>query len=197
MSSHHFVKEGQEPALLIMDSLGLPLIEPLLEWAPLVMVCENALDEVLDWGIKIDVVIAKPGSAEPLAQKLAAQAPVKILSGNPGEEVALALFFLISARQKAVSIVAAGTDPLFDQLGSFLPKLGITLLTPAVKWSGISSGSYKKWLPAASRLLVHGQPVPQPTDALKRSDGSFEVLRDGFVTVASDTPFWVGEAIEN
>ena len=43
MSSHHFVKEGQEPALLIMDALSLALIEPLLEWAPQVIVCENAL----------------------------------------------------------------------------------------------------------------------------------------------------------
>jgi hypothetical protein len=197
MSSHHFVKEGQEPALLIMDALGLPLIEPLLEWAPQVMVFENALNQVLDWGIKIDVVIAKPGSGEDLAPKLASQAPVKILSGNPGEDISLALYFLISTRQKAVSIVTANADALFNKLDSFLPQLGITLLTDNVKWSCIASGSYKKWLPAASRLLVHGHSMPELPDGLKRSDGSYEVLRDGFVTMAAGTPFWVGEVIGN
>ncbi|MBT1701208.1 hypothetical protein KK083_30230 [Fulvivirgaceae bacterium PWU4] len=197
MSSHHFVKEGQEPALLIMDALGLPLIEPLLEWAPQVMVFENALDQVLDWGIKIDVVIAKPDSGEILARKLESQAPVKFLSDNAGEDVDLALYFLISTRQKAVSIVTANADALFDKLDTFLPQLGITLLTDTVKWSGIASGSYKKWLPAASRLLVHGYAMPELPDGLKRSDGAYEVLRDGFVTMAPGTPFWVGEVIGN
>lgn len=197
MSSHHFVKEGQEPALLIVDALGLPLIEPLLEWAPQVMVFENALDQVLDWGIKIDVVIAKPGSGEILAQKLESQAPVKFLSGNAGEDVALALYFLISTRQKAVSIVTANADALFDKLDTFLPQLGITLLTDTVKWSGIASGSYKKWLPATSRLLVHGHAMPALPDGLKKADGAYEVLRDGFVTMAPGTPFWVGEVIGN
>jgi hypothetical protein len=197
MSSHHFVKEGQEPALLIVSAVSLSLIEPLLEWAPQVIVYEDALEPVLGWGIKIDVVISKPGSIEALSQKLIAQAPVKFLSGEPGDDVTLALYFLISTKQQAVSIIADDAHALFDQLSAFLPQLGITLLTRGVKWSGISPGSYKKWLPAASGLLVYAKSKPVAITGLKGSDSHYEVLQDGFITLAFDTPFWVGEAIEN
>jgi hypothetical protein len=197
MSSHHFVKEGQEPALLIMDAVGLSLVEPLLEWAPQVIVYESALEQVLGWGIKVDVVIAQPGTAGTLAQKLEAQAPVKFLSGGSGNDLPLALYFLISTRQQAVSVVTNDAYALFDQLTAFLPQLGISLLTRTVKWSGIPSGSYKKWLPAASRLFVHAQSKPVRATGLKKLADHYEVLNDGFVTVASDRPFWVGEVIEN
>ena len=57
MSSHHFVKEGQEPALFILDNIPFQYAESLLEWVPLVMVADRALENVLHWGIKIDVVL--------------------------------------------------------------------------------------------------------------------------------------------
>jgi hypothetical protein len=195
MSSHHFVKEGQEPALLIMDAVSLSLIEPILEWAPQVMVYESALEQVLGWGIKIDIVVSKQDTSEALAQKLISQAPVKFLSGDPTNDVAAALHFLISTKQRAVSIVTDDAYELFDRLGAFLPQLGITLLTGAVKWSGISSGLYKKWLPAASRLLIYAPSEPELISGLKKSGSYYEVLHDGFVNLASGTPFWVGEGI--
>jgi len=59
MSSHHFVKEQQEPALLILDtSVSYETMSPLLEWSPTVLVTELAIDAVLSWGIKVDVILA-------------------------------------------------------------------------------------------------------------------------------------------
>ena len=59
MSSHHIVKEKQEPALLIAN--GFPcssaLLEGLLEWSPYVLVLDGALEKVLLRQIKIDAVL--------------------------------------------------------------------------------------------------------------------------------------------
>lgn len=57
MSSHHIVREGQEPALIIAN--GLPcsaeLMGQLLEWSPLVVVLDGAINKVLELGVKVDV----------------------------------------------------------------------------------------------------------------------------------------------
>ena len=78
MSSHHFVKEGQEPALFILDPVDFELAGPFLEWAPFVIVSENALDQVLHWGIKIDGVLVSHWD-EDIKTKLSGQAPIGIV----------------------------------------------------------------------------------------------------------------------
>ena len=59
MSSHHFVRDKQEPALVIAngDECSNELLNQLLEWNPFVLVLDGALDRVLLKGIKVDAVI--------------------------------------------------------------------------------------------------------------------------------------------
>lgn len=59
MSSHHFVKDKQEPALIIANGADCSneLLNQLLEWNPFVLVLDGALDRVLMKGIKVDAVI--------------------------------------------------------------------------------------------------------------------------------------------
>ncbi len=60
MSSHHFVKEQQEPALLILETEGFDVdrISPLLEWVPTVLVSQNVVETVISWGVKVDVILS-------------------------------------------------------------------------------------------------------------------------------------------
>src|SRR5262245_23981535 len=107
MSSHHFVKEGQEPALLILDAPTFDVVGPLLEWAPLVVVAQQAVEMVLSWNIKIDVVLAIEKDISDLTKQLSNQAPLKILSYSAEESpLANALHFLIRTKQSAVNILA-------------------------------------------------------------------------------------------
>lgn len=59
MSSHHIVRDDQEPALIIAN--GAPcsqeLLGQLLEWSPLVIVLDSAVDRVIELGIKVDVLL--------------------------------------------------------------------------------------------------------------------------------------------
>ena len=58
MSSHHIVREKQEPALIIAngEACSEDLLGQLLEWSPFVLVLDGAIDRVLNRGIKIDVL---------------------------------------------------------------------------------------------------------------------------------------------
>lgn len=57
MSSHHIIREKQEPALIIAngEACSMEILGQLLEWSPTVVVLDGAIKRVLDLGIKIDV----------------------------------------------------------------------------------------------------------------------------------------------
>jgi len=59
MSSHHIVRDDQEPALIIAngESCSMELLNQLLEWSPLVIVLDSAMDRVATLGIKVDVLL--------------------------------------------------------------------------------------------------------------------------------------------
>lgn len=59
MSSHHFVKEGQEPALIIANGemCSFSLLEEMLQWSPYVVALDGAYEYLKSKGIKPDVVI--------------------------------------------------------------------------------------------------------------------------------------------
>ena len=66
MSSHHIVREGQEPALIIAngESCSNELMGQLLEWSPLVLVLDGAITRVNELGIKVDVLLGDFDSHE-------------------------------------------------------------------------------------------------------------------------------------
>ena len=59
MSSHHIVRDDQEPALIIANGASCQpeLLGQLLEWSPLVVVLDSAIERVMHLDIKIDVLL--------------------------------------------------------------------------------------------------------------------------------------------
>ena len=57
MSSHHIIRDKQEPALIIAngEECSMDLLEQLLEWSPTVVVLDGAIERVISLGIKVDV----------------------------------------------------------------------------------------------------------------------------------------------
>ena len=57
MSSHHIIRDKQEPALIIAngEECTMDLLEQLLEWSPTVVVLDGAIERVISLGIKVDV----------------------------------------------------------------------------------------------------------------------------------------------
>ncbi len=59
MSSHHIIRDDQEPALLIANGADCSdeLLGQLLEWSPFVVVLDRAIWRVLDKDVKVDVLL--------------------------------------------------------------------------------------------------------------------------------------------
>ncbi len=182
MSSHHIIREDQEPALLIMDAqaVSYETVQELLEWSPTVMVAEQALPDVLLWGIKIDVVIAATSSISALTASLYDQFPIKLISCNTQEEtLSTALYFLIAAKQKAVNILSIERLKNFESFSS----LDLSVLQASKRWSFIRNGLYEKWLPAGRIIHIYHTDI----QSVVHTD------RDGILIIRRDSGFWVAE----
>jgi hypothetical protein len=197
MSSHHFVKEGQEPALFIAEASSFASIAPLLEWAPLVMVLGTALDSVLSWGVKIDVVLIGPGNdIEKLKETIQEQMPVTVLTYNEDQDPMLFGLTELVKNQNAVNIVQHASSDTFKKVLSFTKQINIVLLDNDMRWLPIF-GIFQKWLPAKSivALKTNAHQSIKHTGLTQRGIDLFETIADGNITIESSDVFWVGETI--
>lgn len=182
MSSHHIIREDQEPALVIDTAAGenFESIQQLLEWSPTVIVTGRSLEQVLLWGIKIDVVVAVENLLPELRTQLENQFPVKILSGNKETEILdTALYFLTASNQKAVNIISDAALESFEKFSS----LDVSVIQSGKRWVFIRSGHFEKWLPANTGISIY------PESSHSETPNS----RDGMVTVLRDHSFWISE----
>jgi len=111
MSSHHFVKENQEPALIIAngESCHKDILDQLLEWSPYVIVLDGALERVLSLGIKFDVLLGDFDRIGEYSDTIDQQSDIEIIHTPDQNKTDLekAIDFLILKGQKAVNIVWA------------------------------------------------------------------------------------------
>ena len=99
MSSHHIVREKQEPALLIMslDGFESENLGQILEWSPTLIVNEEIYELVDSMGIKIDAVLTKD-------PHFYTQESTKLILSN-SEPLEDALKFLVGEHYPAVNII--------------------------------------------------------------------------------------------
>ena len=59
MSSHHYIKEGQEPALIVAngESCSYDLLMQIMEWCPYVVALDGAYNRLNDLNVFVDLVI--------------------------------------------------------------------------------------------------------------------------------------------
>lgn len=111
MSSHHIVRDDQEPALIIANgaSCSEELLGQLLEWSPYVIVLDSAIERVIHLGIKIDVVLGDFDRDFNPYTYLNEQFPLEIIHTPDQNKTDLekAFDFLITKGHKAVNVVWA------------------------------------------------------------------------------------------
>ncbi|WP_163409721.1 thiamine diphosphokinase [Flavobacterium ajazii] len=111
MSSHHIVRDDQEPALIIANGAACSpeLLGQLLEWSPLVIVLDSAIERVIELGIKVDVLLGDfDRGFDPEIYK-AKQYPIEIVHTEDQEKTDLekAFDYLIERKIPAVNVVWA------------------------------------------------------------------------------------------
>lgn len=111
MSSHHIVRDDQEPALIIAngEACSQELLNQLLEWSPLIIVLDSAIDRVLQIGIKIDVLLGDFDRNFDPNIYLEKQYPLEIVHVSNQEKTDLekAFDYLILKGHKAANVIWA------------------------------------------------------------------------------------------
>ena len=194
MSSHHIVRENQEPALLIASAhaISFEKIQELLEWMPTVVVLSSEVEIVIAWGIKVDVVIVPLEEMTLWRDKLMEQTPVRLISYNPGDDpLEMAFYFLVASKAAAVNCLVNSQDDL-KKIESF-SKLDIEAFVDNICWSLMKQGHFEKWLPAGATLEL--SPEDLKSEFPEFAAGSYRVVADGMIRLNSKHPFWIGEEL--
>lgn len=225
MSSHHFVRDKQEPALIIAngESCSLSLLNELLEWNPFIIVLDGAIHRVAELGFKFDVLLGDFDRDEINFKEIEERfSHLKVIHSERQDNTDLekALDYLVENGYHAANIVwatgkrADHTMTNITSLCKYRSKITcciyddystITLL-PRLPLS------FKKWYPKATiiSLIPIGTVSGITTNNLKynltneslvlgyRTGSSNEVLDEGLIEVAyTDGDMLLMECFDN
>jgi len=183
MSSHHIVKEKQEPALYIhqLGDFNEEYLGQLLEWSPTLIVNTTEYEKINSLGLKIDIVL------NPVDNPDVFQENTKTIIG-PGDDFNTVLNYLISEKYPSVNII--GTENKLIDLSYYIPLIDLVLFTATRKTYAITTG-FKVWRPKGSIYYIDVISYFE-TSNLKQNDGEeFEVINDGFVEFIFNTPYLI------
>ena len=156
MSSHHIVRDEQEPALIIhrWDQFPFEKFGSLLEWSPTIVCCGPAMDQVLQLGIKIDMAIVAFETRERYQQLLADQAPLKLLSISQPDYLSNGLQLLSKEGHFAVNVITTSsmTPEVIDLCEQFASKLQISVWDEEARHTLVTVSSFSKWFPEGVEL---------------------------------------------
>jgi thiamine pyrophosphokinase len=181
MSSHHIVREKQEPALLILglNKFTEEHLGQLLEWSPTVIATAPVAEQLAVYGIKIDQVVTNDANA-------ITQSDVKIIA--PGHQTALqaAFGYLLAQGYPAVNVV---TDEMeLAAYESYALQINLVIFYDGLKIYTIKSG-FSKWKPANETVQILNSSATLQTRGLKQiSAGHYQTITDGVFTLNFDEP---------
>ena len=205
MSSHHIVRDDQEPALIIAngESCSDELLGQLLEWSPIVIVLDSAIDRVIARNIKIDVHLGDFDKGTN-SQYHEAQYPIEVVHTPDQNKTDLekAFDYLIERKIPAVNVVwATGrrTDHTISNLTNIVryrDQLKIVVLDDYSKVFLLPK-HFEKWYPEKTVLSLIPVGIvkkinssnlyyPLKNDTLTlgyRTGSSNHAAKDGIVTI--------------
>lgn len=206
MSSHHVIRDKQEPALIIAngESCSMELLGQLLEWSPTVIVLDGAAHRVEPLGIKIDVLLGDFDGNVNLQEIELRQQPIKIVHtpDQMATDLEKSILWLIKEGYPSANIAwatglrADHTVNNMMSLFKFENRIDLVMVDDHSRIFSLPR-SYKKWYPKGTRIslipfgLVEGISCKGLKYGLKneelesgiRSGSSNEVEEDGWVEI--------------
>ena len=206
MSSHHIVRDDQEPALIIANGAACnpELLGQLLEWSPLVIVLDSAIERVMELDIKVDVLLGDfDRDFDPYYYK-EKQYPLEIIHTHDQDKTDLekAFDYLIERKIPAVNVVwatgrrADHTITNLTNIVRYRDKLKIVILDDHSKVFLLPK-RFEKWYTANTPISlipvghvsgIHSENLfyPLQDDSLTigyRTGSSNHVAQDGLVVI--------------
>jgi len=208
MSSHHIVRDNQEPALIIANGADCSdaLLQQLMEWSPYVLALDGAVHRLLDRNIRFDAWLGDFDSGKGVDElALARMGDIQRIWAEDQEKTDLqkGIEFLLAKGHAAANIIW-GTGRRADHtinnmvtLWRYQDRITLSILDDHSRVYPLAK-QFKKWYPAGtqislipvgfasgivSRNLVY--PLQNHTLELPHSTGSSnEVMTDGFVEIS-------------
>jgi thiamine pyrophosphokinase len=209
MSSHHIVRDDQEPALIIANGAAChdELLGQLLEWQPLVIVLDSAIERVINLNIKVDVVLGDFDRGFNPEEITSSQFPIEIIHKPDQNKTDLekAFDYLIERGIPAVNVVwatgrrADHTITNLTNIVSYRNLLKIVIHDDHSKIFLLPQ-KFQKWYPKKTNIslipigIVTGITTtnllyPLEKESLTmgyRTGSSNAVVEDGLVTILHD-----------
>lgn len=206
MSSHHIVRDDQEPALIIANgaSCSSELLGQLLEWSPLVIVLDSAIERVMQLDIKVDVLLGDFDRNLDFKKYEELQYPIEIVHTPDQNKTDLekAFDYLIERKIPAVNVVwatgrrADHTITNLTNIVRFKDLIKIVILDDYSKIFQLPS-SFQKWYTANTNISLipvgevsginsENLVYPLKNDTLTigyRTGSSNAVEKDGIVSI--------------
>lgn len=163
MSSHHIVRDDQEPALIIANGAACSeeLLGQLLEWSPFVVVLDSAIERVLSLGIKVDVLLGDFDREFDSSYYKEKHFPIEIIHTPDQNKTDLekALDYLIEKGHLAVNIVWATGKRADHTLVNITTICNYKALLKIVIFDDYSKifllpNQFKKWYPKDTILSL-------------------------------------------
>lgn len=203
MSSHHIVRDEQEPALIVFSSnFNEQTIQELLEWSPTVITKSGLVEELLPFGFKIDIVIGSMEDRDSAMSLLSHQQPFKYLSKNTSDDELLqAIYYLTASKYKAVNLLLEPKEEILNLVKPFLNQLDLVFYDQRVKWIFSRESTFSKWLPAGAILKFRDKLIKVSQDQrsldYKLLEGEYvcNVPEEGQTVIRGAKGFWLGQSI--
>jgi len=173
MSSHHIIREKQEPALYIqrLGAFNEEHLGQLLEWSPTLLVAASEYEKLVSMGLKVDVVVGETGL--PLLQE-----NTHVLTAVSGSGLAELILHLIKEQYEALNIIGDSID--VQEVRPFLSQINMVLYSATEKTYALKPG-FTVWKPQGSIFRFDASLQVQTHNLRKIGEDTFEVLADGFV----------------
>lgn len=178
MSSHHIIRDNQEPAVFIadiQDGLSENLLAQILEWSPTIISLASSIELLESKGIKVNVLLQS--LHHPILDDIQADMEVRTY---PEDNYLPALFdYLRQARNFAVYLFGC---PLETGILSYADRFTISLIQG--NRNSLLINRYSKWLPQGTKIYLEAGLLTGTFDNLIQSgENAYQVVRDGFVNI--------------
>jgi len=205
MSSHHIVRDEQEPALLLLDynPVNANIISNLLEWSPTVVTTTDMVEKFISQGFKIDIVLSPHDNLDKSKSLLMDHNPIKVISYNESDKpLDTAIFYLRGLKHSALNVITTGiSSPLLsDYLES---DFALCFYGNRIKWYQCQKGVFRKWVPQGNTFYFLDEPTSEISlggrvVGFEKKDKYYQITcqSEGFIEVASESPYWLGEWVE-
>lgn len=187
MSSHHIIRENQEPALIVASygALHEEYMGQLLEWSPTIITNDDTIDFFLAADIKVDVVFSTKESTY-------RQEQINSFQLKEGF-IADALDYLIQHGHKAVNIVCDTPDAALER---YCALINIVVLSHRMRYVYVNH-YFEKWKEAGAHIFVPENCLKSLVGLKRINPNEFVAEQDGFIYLEfnSDEYVCLGEEI--